>query len=161
MANEDMIQTHVDNFLAKIAGETPIDDNPRNSTEFWLNEIAENMPSGGGGALYTHFIKLTLTGLNQFTLLLYSTDNTPISTGDAFISLMRKMGLTDNNSAFLPTTMANVQTIDGVSAMPLNVSVYADPSVNVRLTYRKLSDNSNAVKNATIASISDIVGSFE
>lgn len=47
MANEEMIQTHVDNFLAKIAGETPIDDNPRNSTEFWLNEIAENLPGGG------------------------------------------------------------------------------------------------------------------
>lgn len=43
----EMIQTHLDNFLAKIAGETPIDDNPRNSTEFWLNEIAENLPGGG------------------------------------------------------------------------------------------------------------------
>ena len=42
-----MIQKHEDNFLAKIAGETPIDDNPRNSTEFWLNEIAENLPGGG------------------------------------------------------------------------------------------------------------------
>ena len=47
MANENMIQKHEDNFLAKIAGETPIDDNPRNSTEFWLNEIAENLPGGG------------------------------------------------------------------------------------------------------------------
>ena len=47
MANENMIHKHLDNFLAKIAGETPIDDNPRNSTEFWLNEIAENLPGGG------------------------------------------------------------------------------------------------------------------
>lgn len=47
MANENMIQKHEDNFLAKIAGETPIDDKPRNSTEFWLNEIAENLPGGG------------------------------------------------------------------------------------------------------------------
>ena len=46
MANENMRQSHVDNVLAKIAGETPIDDKPRTSTEFWLNESAEN---GGGG----------------------------------------------------------------------------------------------------------------
>lgn len=46
MANEEMIQKHLDNFLAKIAGETPVDDEPRDSTEFWLNEIAEQ---GGGG----------------------------------------------------------------------------------------------------------------
>lgn len=47
MANEEMIQKHLDNFLAKIAGETPVDDEPRDSTEFWLNEIAEQ---GGGGS---------------------------------------------------------------------------------------------------------------
>lgn len=46
MANEEMIQKHLDNFLAKIAGETPVDEEPRDSTEFWLNEIAEQ---GGGG----------------------------------------------------------------------------------------------------------------
>lgn len=40
MANEEMIQKHLDNFLAKIAGETPVDDEVRNSTEFWLNAIA-------------------------------------------------------------------------------------------------------------------------
>lgn len=46
MANEEMIQKHLDNFLAKIAGETPVDDEPRDSTEFWLKQIAEQ---GGGG----------------------------------------------------------------------------------------------------------------
>lgn len=42
-----MIHKHIDNFLAKIVGETPVDDNPRDSTEYWLNEIAENLPGGG------------------------------------------------------------------------------------------------------------------
>ena len=46
MANEEMIQKHLDNFLAKIAGETPVDDTIQNSTEFWINKIAEQ---GGGG----------------------------------------------------------------------------------------------------------------
>ena len=41
VGHPEMIQTHLDNFLAKIAGETPVDDKPRNSTEFWLNEIAK------------------------------------------------------------------------------------------------------------------------
>lgn len=39
-APNNMIQKHVDNFLAKIAGETPVDDEVRDSTEYWLNEIA-------------------------------------------------------------------------------------------------------------------------
>lgn len=38
-----MIHEHIDNFLAKIVGETPIDDNPRDSTEYWLNEIADRI----------------------------------------------------------------------------------------------------------------------
>lgn len=45
MASEEMIQKHLDNFLAKIAGETPVDDEVRDSTEYWLNQIAEQ---GGG-----------------------------------------------------------------------------------------------------------------
>ena len=45
-ADMNMIHKHVDNFLAKIAGETPIDENVRDSTEYWLKRIAEN---GGGG----------------------------------------------------------------------------------------------------------------
>ena len=45
-ADMTMIHKHVDNFLAKIAGETPIDENVRDSTEYWLNRIAE----AGGGA---------------------------------------------------------------------------------------------------------------
>lgn len=57
-APDNMIQKHVDNFLAKIAGETPVDDNPRDSTEYWLNKIAE---SRGGGGLYSHVIKTTDT----------------------------------------------------------------------------------------------------
>lgn len=48
MANEEMIQKHIDNFLAKIAGETPVDDTIQNSTEFWINKIAEQ--GGGGGS---------------------------------------------------------------------------------------------------------------
>lgn len=40
-ADMDMIHKHLDNFLAKIAGEAPIDDNVRDSTEYWLDRIAE------------------------------------------------------------------------------------------------------------------------
>ena len=47
VGHPEMIQTHLDNFLAAIAGETPVDTNVRNSTEYWLNEIAEHMPEPG------------------------------------------------------------------------------------------------------------------
>ena len=66
MANENMIQTHLDNFLAKIAGETPIDENPRNSTEFWLDKIAEwtggkSTDDASTKKLYYHPIALVQT----------------------------------------------------------------------------------------------------
>lgn len=48
-ADMNMIHKHLDNFLAKIAGETPIDENVRDSTEYWLNRIAESGGGGGGG----------------------------------------------------------------------------------------------------------------
>lgn len=53
-APNNMIQKHVDNFLAKIAGETPVDDEVRDSTEYWLNKIAE--AGGGGGTKFLHFV---------------------------------------------------------------------------------------------------------
>lgn len=36
-----MIHTHLDNFLAKIVGETPVDTNVRNSLEYWLDQISK------------------------------------------------------------------------------------------------------------------------
>ena len=36
-----MIQKHLDNFLAMICGATPVDSNVRNSTEYWLDQIAK------------------------------------------------------------------------------------------------------------------------
>lgn len=55
-ADMNMIHKHVDNFLAKIAGETPIDENVRDSTEYWLKRIAE---AGGVKPLYLHHIRIS------------------------------------------------------------------------------------------------------
>lgn len=41
VGHPEMIQKHLDNFLAAIAGETPVDTNVRTSTEFWLKMIAD------------------------------------------------------------------------------------------------------------------------
>lgn len=142
MANENMIQTHVDNFLAKIVGETPIDDKPRNSTEFWLNEIAEN---GGGGTTvianptlagtedaltglqvgetkyampkyYIHNIAGHINGFSSdIKLSIITNDSTPF-TLNTFITYMTDKGITNTTKGF------------GVSAKP-----YVDNGNNVRL----------------------------
>ena len=59
-ADMNMIHKHMDNFLAMIAGETPVDSNVRNSTEYWLKRIAESGGGGGGGgsAKYTHHLRV-------------------------------------------------------------------------------------------------------
>ena len=57
ISTPSMIHTHLDNFLAKLCGETPVDDDVRNSMEYWINELAE----GNGGStkkIYSHTINL-------------------------------------------------------------------------------------------------------
>ena len=100
MANEDMIQTHVDNFLAKIAGETPIDDKPRNSTEFWLNEIAkwtagQSTDDASTKKIYWHtvFFERYQAGyafLQGYCVILTNT-STPITAND-FRALLKSPG---------------------------------------------------------------------
>ena len=95
MANENMIQTHVDNFLAKIAGEVPADENVRTSQEFWLNEIAkwtagQSTDDASTKKIYYHPITAYTsdTSVNyQFVFSFIIVDNSPTAyTRDAFIS---------------------------------------------------------------------------
>ena len=92
VGHPEMIQTHLDNFLAKIAGETPIDDNPRNTTEFWLNEIAKNLPGGGGEPLYIHNIQIDATAQNVGVLLITIINKS----ADAYTDLTLRDYLTNN-----------------------------------------------------------------
>lgn len=63
-----MIHKHLDNFLASIAGETPVDTNVRNSLEYWLKQIAGK--ESVVGALYRHDIRMinTTDATYQFSL---------------------------------------------------------------------------------------------
>ena len=94
VGHPEMIQTHLDNFLAKIAGETPIDDNTHNSTEFWLNEIAKNQ-GGGGKKYYLHnFCGDTIEGAYlSFTII--TDDATPLTTYNALKTMLDKYGFKD------------------------------------------------------------------
>ena len=73
MANEEMIQTHVDNFLAKIAGgATPVDTNVRNSKEFWLDKIADwtggkSTDNASTKKIYWHTVYFERGGATQAT----------------------------------------------------------------------------------------------
>lgn len=81
LAETNMIQKHLDNFLAKIAGETPVDDQPRNSTEYWLNKIAE---SGGGGGvdMYMHDVTISAPSGNRCYIRVISLNNTKMTYND-------------------------------------------------------------------------------
>ena len=89
MANENMIQKHLDNFLAKIAGEVPADENVRTSQEFWLNEIAKY--AGGNSTddastkkIYCHPIQIGHVDSTPYfimTCLIFNNDPTPFTLG--------------------------------------------------------------------------------
>ena len=93
-ADPNMIQTHLDNFLAKIAGETPVDDNPRNSKEYWLNKIADwiagkSTDDASTKKLYWHGITVykSTTPYNQnIRGFIISTDPAPIDTITKLVS---------------------------------------------------------------------------
>ena len=185
MANENMIQKHVDNFLAKIAGETPIDDNPRNSTEFWLNEIAENLPGGGTtvianpplagtedpltglqvgdikykvpeeSALYLHIIDA-----NDIKALIVSKSNVAMSKND-FAKYLYDNGLTSVSNRY-PGIAGN----DGSNPLNSYYGFYASNATTLLAIYKELtfavSGSSvtitpSALKTFTVSSITDKV----
>ena len=89
MANEDMIQRHEDNFLAKIAGETPVDTHVRNSKEFWLDQIGgvaaeweagKSTDDASTKKIYCHPITLRDDGTGtircRITCLIFNNDET-------------------------------------------------------------------------------------
>ena len=80
-ADMNMIHKHVDNFLAKIAGETPIDENVRDSTEYWLKRLADGL-GGSTKKIYCHPLRIYKTsGDNQYLLscLIFNNDPTPLT----------------------------------------------------------------------------------
>lgn len=77
-ADMNMIHKHVDNFLAKIAGETPIDENVRDSTEYWLKRLAE----GNGGStkkIYVHYVVFVkqVSSANYLSIATHLFNNNP------------------------------------------------------------------------------------
>ena len=55
-ADPNMIQKHIDNFLAMLCGETPVDSNVRTSAEYWLKRLATGEGAGSTKKIYRHTI---------------------------------------------------------------------------------------------------------
>ena len=107
-ADMTMIHKHLDNFLAKIAGETPIDENVRDSTEYWLNRIAESGGGGGETKLYMHVIRVRAqnTTHNEGLCQIVTNDETPF-TLDTFCAWLLDRGVvggTTGSNKVLPAT---------------------------------------------------------
>ena len=93
-ADPNMIQKHLDNFLAALCGETPVDSNVRTSTEYWLKRLAD----GEGGStkkIYGHtiYFKRQDTGVIycEGYFIILNNDPTPIDVS-AFEALMKTSG---------------------------------------------------------------------
>lgn len=89
-----MIQKHLDNFLAALCGETPVDSNVRTSTEYWLKRLAD----GEGGStkkIYCHPIKFERSGEDVWYacgyMIILSASSDPI-TLEAFKDLLNSPG---------------------------------------------------------------------
>lgn len=85
IADPHMIQTHLDNFLAMLCGETPIDNNVRTSIEYWLKRLADGE---GGSTKKIYYHPLTFWNsatANRYVLSCVIIDNDPTAyTWDTF-----------------------------------------------------------------------------
>lgn len=92
-ADPNMIQTHLDNFLAKICGETPVDVNPRNSAEYWLKRIADFASGLEDRHLYFHSLDIFNTyPKNNISAFIISSSNTSIDTVEKLENWFKSFG---------------------------------------------------------------------
>ena len=94
-ADPDMIQTHIDNFLAMLCGETPVDSNVRTSAEYWLKRLATGEGAGSTKKIYWHTVKFVRSGETVYYscgyIIIINNDPTPITTS-AFYALLDSPG---------------------------------------------------------------------
>lgn len=128
-ADPNMIQTHLDNFLAKIAGETPADDNVRNSHEYWLDRIADrvdgiqdeidDIPSQK--KLYWHGLDIYITPVTSFNAVVLSDSATPLN------SMALLLAWFDSISGMVDLSVNGVFTYDtNKTFLPHNLRKSAD-----------------------------------
>ena len=84
-ADPNMIQKHIDNFLAMLCGETPVDSNVRTSAEYWLKRLATGEGAGSTKKIYCHPISLVNSAVSAeykmaLTMLIFNNDETPFTT---------------------------------------------------------------------------------
>lgn len=103
-ADMNMIHKHLDNFLAMLCGETPIDDNVRTSTEYWLKRLADGL-GGSTKKIYLHPIDVYKSSgpLIRLTFLIFNNDATAF-TKDTVIAFMKDLALATNNNVSIPAS---------------------------------------------------------
>lgn len=94
-ADPNMIHKHLDNFLAMLCGETPVDSNVRTSTEYWLKRLA----TGEGGStkkLYRHIIRFTGVAVK---VVIVNDNNTQFTT-TSLADFLKTALCTSTNSSY-------------------------------------------------------------
>lgn len=98
-ADPNMIQKHIDNFLAMLCGETPVDSNVRTSAEYWLKRLATGEGSGSTKKIYWHTIYFQRGGTEgqpavsrvRGFMVVLNNSSTPL-TSDSFLDLLKTPG---------------------------------------------------------------------
>ena len=147
-ADMNMIHKHLDNFLAMLCGETPIDDNVRTSTEYWLKRLAD----GNGGStkkIYWHTIEFKRLGVSvgyiKAYFIILSTQSAAF-TSDSFKTLMATPGFVAicvQGHTSLPTTGSSDE-----DALNEVISIANNAETQYILTYRIVS--TGAIATATL-----------
>ena len=106
-ADPNMIHKHLDNFLAMLCGETPIDDNVRTSTEYWLKRLAGGL-GGSTKKIYFHPIVLSSTVTGSLYFLILDNESTPYDTQAKIYAKFRAIAQAIGDTARIGATGAVV-----------------------------------------------------
>ena len=123
-ADMTMIHKHLDNFLAKIAGETPIDENVRTSTEYWLKRLADGL-GGSTKKIYYHPIYMADNTLGRIEFAIIDNNPNPYDTKEKIIAKVKELcdtGAFVNTNGCIRT--ANTDNFESVYMIYKNAGVY-------------------------------------
>ena len=102
-ADPNMIQKHIDNFLAMLCGETPVDSNVRTSAEYWLKRLATGEGAGSTKKIYRHTLLIAniFSGTYRFAISCSVFNNSSTAlTKTTFLSYMSANGFVEASGNF-------------------------------------------------------------
>lgn len=131
-ADPNMIQKHIDNFLAMLCGETPVDSNVRTSAEYWLKRLATGEGAGSTKKIYIHPVILVhqdSSGWESLSLFIF--DDNP-EAYDTYAKLKTKLfSVAAGIGATARFPFSGIITNAGGTFIPSHADVTTTEAINV------------------------------